>query len=86
MAKSRKRVFPKKPEPLTKANEHLLGKNSNKGGYYASLKAIYHQMAPTPPNKEVVINARQEQQLVKLREHLEKRKHGQVHDKRTTAS
>lgn len=80
---TRKRVFPKKPEPLTKANEHLLGKNSNKGGYYASLKAIYNQMAP---RKEDAINPRQAQQLAKLRENLEKRKHEQVHDERSTAS
>jgi hypothetical protein len=42
MSKSRKKVFPKKPERLTTTSAKLLGKNSNKACYEASVKAIYN--------------------------------------------
>jgi hypothetical protein len=41
MSKNRKKVFPKKPERLTTTSAKLLGKNSNKACYEASVKAIY---------------------------------------------
>ena len=42
MSKSRKKVFPKKPERLTTTSAKLLGKNSNKVCYEASKKGIYY--------------------------------------------
>lgn len=42
MSKARKKVFPKKPERLTTTSAKLLGKNSNKACYEASVKAIYN--------------------------------------------
>jgi len=47
MSKSRKRVFPKPPERLNSKTAEKLGKNSNKAGYEASLKAIYN-VEPKP--------------------------------------
>lgn len=42
MAKSRKKIFPKKPEALHSGNAHTLGKNSNKM-HEANVEAIYSQ-------------------------------------------
>lgn len=42
MAKGRKRVFPKPVPRLTSKTAELLGKNSNKAGYEASLLGIYY--------------------------------------------
>lgn len=42
MSKARKKTFPKKPERLNTTSAKLLGKNSNKACYAASVKGIYN--------------------------------------------
>lgn len=67
MAKSRKRVFPKKPERLNSKTAEKLGLNSNKGGYVASYLAIYKQ---EPRKKDVSLSDQQKRQLENLRKNL----------------
>jgi hypothetical protein len=42
MSKSRKKIFPKKPQALSYLNEHTLNKNSHKY-HEAYVKAMYNQ-------------------------------------------
>lgn len=63
MAKSRKRVFPKPVPRLTEKSAKLLGKNSNKGGYEASVNAIYKSNPKivdslTPEQRKMLVNLR----------------------------
>lgn len=65
MAKSRKRVFPKAPVRFHSGLAKELGKNSNKAGYEASVKAIYNQPEKIPAKVELTL--RQERDLFLLR-------------------
>lgn len=47
MSKSRKKIFPKPPQRLNSKTAELLGKNSNKACYEASVKAIYNNTPRT---------------------------------------
>ena len=66
MAKNRKRVFPKKVPRLTEATAKLLGKNSNKCGYEASLEAIYYSDKQPEPK----LSPQQEKMLSNLKKNL----------------
>ena len=44
MSKARAKVFPKPPERLNSTSAKLLGKNSNKACYEASVKGIYNTL------------------------------------------
>jgi hypothetical protein len=65
----RKKTFPKAPVRFHSGLTKELGKNSNKAGHEASIKAIYHRHAP----KGVALSPSQEKQLQTLRENLAKR-------------
>ena len=87
-SKSRKRVFPKPPKPLyygklDRGTAENLGKNSNKGGYMATLQAIYNQMTP---NKSKGLDERQATQLAKLKENLDRRKDARLSKQRSIDS
>lgn len=66
MAKNRKRVFPKPVPRLTEKTALLLGKNSNKSSYEASLKGIYH----TEKYDEDKLSPQQKKMLVNLKRNL----------------
>ena len=66
MAKSRKKIFPKPPQRLTSKTSELLGKNSNKTCYEASVKAIYNNT----PSKQNVLSPAQRQMLDNQRRNL----------------
>ena len=74
MSKSRKRVFPKPPERLNSDNAKRLGKYSNKGGYQASIKAIYSQPMPVIVKKLTEIQLKQ---LADLKKNLQSLKQKQ---------
>jgi|GEM_PF-4151696 hypothetical protein len=68
MAKSRKKIFPKPPEKLNSKNAKDLGKNSNKAGYDASLKAIYNQ--PEKVYTKPELSPQQQKMLRNLQKNL----------------
>jgi hypothetical protein len=67
--KSRKKVFPKQPVKFHSKLEKDLGKWSNKVGFEATKKAIYHQLAKPEPK----LDDRQTKQLEKLKANLARR-------------
>ena len=66
MAKSRKRVFPKPVPRLTSKTAELLGKNSNKACYQASLLGIYY----AEKNYEDSLSPEQRKVLENLKKNL----------------
>jgi len=68
MAKSRKKIFPKKPERLNSKTAELLGKNSNQGCYIASYYGIYKNDAPIVT--KAPLTERQLRQLEVLKRNL----------------
>lgn len=71
MSKSRKKTFPKPPVKFHSKLEKELGKWSNKNGYEASVAGIYSRSLS---NNIPKVDARQVNQLAKLKANLEKRK------------
>ncbi len=69
MSKSRKKVFPKPPVRFHSGLEKQLGRNSNKVGYEASLKAIYY----TTHDTICELSDRQSKQLEALKRTLSRR-------------
>ncbi len=66
MAKSRKKIFPKKPQPLSYLNEHTLNKNSHKN-YEAYYKAMWGK--PDPILVKPELTELQKRMLERLRKH-----------------
>lgn len=66
MSKARAKVFPKPPERLNSNSAKLLGKNSNKACYEASVKGIYN----TKPTIKDNLTYEQKRMLANLRKNL----------------
>jgi hypothetical protein len=66
MSKARAKVFPKPPERLNSTSAKLLGKNSNKACYEASVKGIYN----TEPKIKDSLTYEQKRMLANLRKNL----------------
>lgn len=64
MAKSRKKIFPKKPQALSYLNEHQLNKNSHK--YHEAYKvALYDQ--PSVLMEKPALTSRQEAAIARIK-------------------
>lgn len=64
MAKSRKKIFPKKPQPLSYLNEHQLNKNSHK--YHEAYKiGLYDQ--PSVLMEKPKLTELQERMLARIK-------------------
>ena len=66
MSKARAKVFPKPPQRLNSTSAKLLGKNSNKACYEASVKGIYN----TKPQIKDSLTPEQRKMLANLRKNL----------------
>jgi hypothetical protein len=66
MSKARAKTFPKPPQRLNSVSAKLLGKNSNKVCYEASVKAIYN----TAPKIKDSLTPEQKKMLANLRKNL----------------